>query len=270
MMQVFWQILMMNVRSNDTNWMLVCSISCSTSTIHDCILYLGTLTSHHIWIEWIATLFLYFERAVNFSGGNARRRLIWSHTFSNRHLFHFISDPLIIPQFILSALFLFHITFPLLFFYLLLQCFSHGHLLLLSFRLENCFFISTLQIHDVALAFKLKIYTILENLASCFHFWKILFCSGWIKLLVICWLCLLAWRISTDSINIESLVIRIKWLLLCYLCSTRHTSLKSCGRLIIVLIGLIRIRCYLHFFNCLSFPIFFLFSEIIALFYLSL
>lgn len=142
--QIFRQVLPADVGPNDADGMLIGCIGGASCAIYSSVLRsLGTVTGHHVWVQRLACFFRYFERAVDL-GRAARGAFFGRHSLRNRHLLHFVSDPLVIPQLILPTLLLFKISLPLLLFNLLLQCLSHRDLLLLSFGDENGLFIAAL------------------------------------------------------------------------------------------------------------------------------
>lgn len=89
---------------------------------------------------------------------------------------------------------------------------------------------------------ELKVHSVLEYFAPCFHIGKILFRPRRIKLLIRRLLRPLPRRNCIHAIDVERLVIRIEGLLLRYLGTTGHAPLErgACS-LIVAIIGLVRI-----------------------------
>jgi hypothetical protein len=95
------------------------------------------------------------------------------HSLGDSHDLHLISDsPLILHLFILFLLLL-GILLPLFFMDLLLKRLLHGHLLHLSFVLDDVLLISPLG-KNVAISLKLEVHSVFENSSSGLDVWKIL------------------------------------------------------------------------------------------------
>lgn len=276
-MQVFWQVLFADVRADDADGVLICSIRRLPGAIQRAsMLRPRPLARHQIRIQRQAILLLNFQGAFWIRGAALRL----CHAFGDGHLLHLIPHPLVIFQVVLPALLLLNIPNPLFLLNLLLQGFPHCNLLLFSFRIENRLLIPPLR-QNIALPLQLQINSIFEDFSAGFHIWEVLLRPRRIKLLIIRLLLPRRWLWPID---IKRLIIWIERLLLRHLRASRHAPLKlvtlitTTGIAGIAVIYFVRVgirhlatrRTTLPNIQPLRLPILLLFPDKISLFYLPL